>query len=117
MNYVKLNATTVLLEPLSALETDELIDELLAGAEVDGVLRARIRDRAEGNPLFVEEMLAMLRDAGDVLVDVPPTIQALLAARIDQLDAADRGVLERGAVEGRVFHAGAVQALAPASRR
>ena len=50
--------------------------------------------------------------AGDDVV-VPPTIQALLAARLDQLDAPERGVLERGAVEGRVFHRGAVQALAP----
>src|SRR5262249_11045843 len=46
-------------------------------------------------------------------VVVPPTIQALLAARLDQLDTSERGVLERGAVEGRVFHRGAVQALAP----
>ena len=44
---------------------------------------------------------------------MPPTIQALLAARLDQLDAAERGVLERGAIEGRIFHRGAVQALAP----
>ena len=44
---------------------------------------------------------------------MPPTIQALLAARLDQLDAAERDVLERGAVEGSVFHRGAVQALAP----
>jgi len=109
----KLNATTVLLEPLSALETDALIDELLGGADVDELLRQRIRERAEGNPLFVEEMLGMLRDAGDGQVDVPPTIQALLAARIDQLDVSERAVLERGSVEGRTFHAGAVQALAP----
>ena len=46
-------------------------------------------------------------------VEVPPTLRALLAARLDQLDAAERRVLERGAVEGEVFHRGAVQALAP----
>ncbi len=44
---------------------------------------------------------------------MPPTIQALLAARLDQLEAPEREVLERGSVEGRVFHRGAVQALAP----
>ena len=49
---------------------------------------------------------------GDVAV--PPTLRALLAARLDQLDAPERGVLERGAVEGEVFHRGAVQALGPA---
>ncbi|MGN6380695.1 MAG: AAA family ATPase [Gaiellales bacterium] len=110
----KLNATTVLLEPLSADETDELIDRLAA---VDGALRARIRDAADGNPLFVEEMLAMLRESGGLEVEVPPTIQALLASRIDQLDVSERAVLERGAVEGQVFHRGAVEALAPDEER
>ena len=50
-------------------------------------------------------------------VDVPPTLKALLAARLDQLDDAERRVLERGSVEGEVFHRGAVQALAPRRRR
>ena len=106
----KLNATVVLLEPLSANEADQLIDSL---GELEQGLRERIREAAEGNPLFVEEMLAMVREAGNGDVAVPPTIQALLAARIDQLDDAERAVLERGAVEGKIFHRGAVQALAP----
>jgi class 3 adenylate cyclase/tetratricopeptide (TPR) repeat protein len=109
----KLNATTVLLEPLSASETDELIERLLGDADVDEDLRVRIRDAAEGNPLFVEEMLAMVADSPGAGVVVPPTIQALLAARLDQLDPSERGVLERGAVEGKVFHRGSVEALAP----
>ena len=46
-------------------------------------------------------------------VVVPPTLQALLAARLDQLETAERSVLERGAIEGEIFHRGAVQALAP----
>ena len=46
-------------------------------------------------------------------VEVPPTLRGLLAARLDRLDTAERRVLERGAVEGEVFHRGAVQALAP----
>jgi class 3 adenylate cyclase/tetratricopeptide (TPR) repeat protein len=109
----KLNATTILLEPLSADETDELIAELLGVDDLDGNLRARIRQAAEGNPLFVEEMVAMLRERPGEEVAVPPTIQALLAARLDQLDPSERGVLERGAVEGQIFHRGAVVALAP----
>ncbi|MGZ4386094.1 MAG: AAA family ATPase, partial [Gaiellaceae bacterium] len=106
----KLNATTVLLEPLSVQETELLLEEF---GDVDSALRARIIEAAEGNPLFVEEMLALVREttAGEIVV--PPTIQALLGARLDQLDASERGVLERGSVEGRVFHRGAVQALAP----
>jgi tetratricopeptide (TPR) repeat protein len=107
----KLNATTVLLEPLGAAETDRLIESL---GELDDAMRDRVRVAAEGNPLFVEQMVALVRDSADGNVAVPPTIQALLAARLDQLDPAERGVLEAGSVEGRVFHRGAVQALAPA---
>ena len=50
---------------------------------------------------------------GDGEVVVPPTLQALLAARLDQLEPAERSVLERAAIEGEIFHRGAVQALAP----
>ncbi len=111
----KLNATNVLLEPLSPGETEELI-ESLAGELPDDVER-RVVNAAEGNPLFVEEMVALARESTADDVTVPPTIQALLAARLDQLDASERGVLERGAVEGRVFHRGAVQALAPEEKQ
>ena len=108
----KLNATTVLLEPLSSTETDELIDGLLVGAGLEPDLRDRIRASSDGNPLFVEQMLAMLEESpGDVAV--PASIQALLAARLDQLPPPERAALERGAVEGQVFHRGAVAALAP----
>jgi len=107
----KLNATTVLLEPLDGGETAELIDRLFVGEELDGDLAARIRVAAGGNPLFVEEMVAMLRVSGEHEVTVPPTIKALLAARLDQLDPAERSVLERGAVEGQIFHSAAVAAL------
>jgi len=105
----KVNAVNVLLEPLDAAETESLIESL---AELDPQLRDRIRDAAEGNPLFVEEMVAMVRDSPGEDVVVPPTIQALLAARLDQLDAAEREVLQCGSVEGRVFHRGAVAVLA-----
>jgi class 3 adenylate cyclase/tetratricopeptide (TPR) repeat protein len=109
----KLNASTVLLEPLTADETDELIEGLLGDAGLDEALRARIRDAAEGNPLFVEQMLAVVAESPNGDVVVPPTIQALLAARLDQLDPSERGVLERGAVEGKIFHRGGVEALSP----
>ena len=109
----KLNATTLLLEPLSSTQTDELLERLLGEGTLAPDLRQRIREAAEGNPLFVEEMVALVEESGDGEVSVPGTIQALLAARLDQLEPAERGVLERGAIEGRVFHRGAVQALAP----
>jgi class 3 adenylate cyclase/tetratricopeptide (TPR) repeat protein len=107
----KLNATNVLLEPLSPGETGELIESL--ASELPESVTSRVVDAAEGNPLFVEEMVALARESTADEVTVPPTIQALLAARLDQLDEAERGVLGRGAVEGRVFHRRAVQALAP----
>ena len=106
----KVNATSVLLEPLAPEETVRLIESL---AHLGDDMRIRILDAAEGNPLFVEEMVALVGASGGGEVTVPPTIQALLAARLDQLDASERGVLERGAIEGRIFHRGAVQALAP----
>jgi class 3 adenylate cyclase len=107
----KLNATSVLLEPLSEDETDELIGSLLEGSTLDLDLQARIRRAAGGNPLFVEEMLALAQQSTSGDVVVPPSIQALLAARLDQLDPSERHVLERGSVEGEVFHRGAVAAL------
>jgi tetratricopeptide (TPR) repeat protein len=98
---------TLRLEPLAAADVEELIPPTLGAG-----LRERIARAAGGNPLFVTEMVAMAADAhADVIV--PPTLQALLAARLDQLEPLERGVLERGAVEGEIFHRGAVRALAP----
>ena len=98
---------TLRLEPLG----DDDVEELIAGRVADE-LGTKIARAAGGNPLFIEEMLAMTGDAvGEVVV--PPTLQALLAARLDQLETAERSVLERGAIEGEIFHRGAVQALAP----
>jgi class 3 adenylate cyclase/tetratricopeptide (TPR) repeat protein len=127
----KLNATTILLEPLGAGDASELVDNLLGRADIATAARDRILEAAEGNPLFVEEMLGMLIDDGllrfeegtwrgvDDLaqVTVPPTIQLLLAARLDRLDADERAVMERGSIEGKVFHAGAVATLSPATLR
>jgi predicted ATPase/class 3 adenylate cyclase len=110
----KLNATTVLLEPLNEEETDALIDRLAgAGVALGPGLRTKLRTAAGGNPLFVEEMLTLVADAGEGEVRVPATIHALLSARLDQLEATERRVLERGSVEGQSFHLGAVQALSP----
>ena len=97
---------TLRLEPLRAEAVDELIPERLADD-----LRERIARAAGGNPLFIAEMLTMAGE-DDAEVVVPPTLRALLAARLDQLEPAERSVLERGAIEGEIFHRGAVQALA-----
>ena len=90
------------------------MDSLVADAPLDSKLRERITSASAGNPLFVEEMLAMVREhGGDGEIAVPPTIHALLQARIDSLDADVRAVMERGSVEGEVFHRGAVAELSP----
>src|SRR5919108_1480570 len=93
------------LEPLPEQEVDDLIPQAVAPE-----LRKRITHASGGNPLFVTEMVAVASESrGDVAV--PPTLKAVLAARLAQLEPAERSVLERGAVEGEIFHRGAVQAL------
>jgi class 3 adenylate cyclase/tetratricopeptide (TPR) repeat protein len=111
----KLNASSLLLESLSPGESAELVRGLLEEVELDEEVRGRIVEAAEGNPLFVEEMVAMVReDNVDEDMVVPPTIHALLQARLDRLGGDERTVIERGAVEGKIFHRGAVLELAPA---
>jgi tetratricopeptide (TPR) repeat protein len=113
----KLNATSLLLEPLQPAETATLIDELLpAGSDFGPRLRERVQVTAAGNPLFVEELLALLAEPGGRELAVPATIAALLAARLDQLAPAERTVLECGSVEGQSFHQGPVQVMAPQER-
>jgi class 3 adenylate cyclase len=98
---------TLRLGPLGNEQAEELM-----GEHVPAKLRERIARAAGGNPLFLTEMLAMADQGGDEL-EVPANLKALLAARLDQLDLPERRVLERGAVEGEIFHRAAVQALVP----
>jgi class 3 adenylate cyclase/tetratricopeptide (TPR) repeat protein len=99
----------VALEPLSSPESDRLVD-VLGGAELPETERSRILDAAEGNPLFVEQMIALAAE-GAPRESMPPSIHALLTARLDRLSADERSVLERAAVIGREFTAGAVGSL------
>ncbi len=102
----KLNASAILLEPLTADECSALID---SHGGIAPETRTRILAVADGNPLFVEEMIALAREGGDV--GVPATVHALLQARLDQLGTDERSVIERGAVEGQVFHRSVVADL------
>jgi class 3 adenylate cyclase/tetratricopeptide (TPR) repeat protein len=100
----KLNATTTLLEPLSEAAAATLIDNLLTETSLAPKLRKRIADTAEGNPLFVEQMLALIAaSGGDGELEVPPTIQALLATRLEQLPTPERVAAERASVVGKEF--------------
>ena len=121
----KLNATTVLLEPLPETDARELLDKLIGPLRIDDHLAARILAIAEGNPLFVEEIVAMLIDDGvlgpchgdgtgvdgPTAMAVPPTIQALIAARLDRLDEGERVVIEAASIEGKEFARDRVEAL------
>jgi class 3 adenylate cyclase/tetratricopeptide (TPR) repeat protein len=100
--------TRMTLDPLPEPDSEALLDEL--GATLDPNARARVIAAGAGNPLFLEEMVALARDRGKV--EAPPTIQALLTARLEHLAAEEREVLERGAIEGEVFHRLALRALA-----
>ena len=115
----QLNATTALLEPLSETEGTQLVQNLGGGAGLAERARQRIVAAAEGNPLFAEEMYALVTEAGGVEVEheVPATIHALLAARLDRLDDVERSVIEAASVDGQVFHEGAVIALLPEAPR
>ncbi|HEX2104128.1 MAG TPA: adenylate/guanylate cyclase domain-containing protein [Solirubrobacteraceae bacterium] len=126
----KANASIVMLAPLTEHETDGLIRGLV-GPDVPAEARARIAEVTEGNPLFVEETIRMLVDdgvlsrvdgrwtvAGDLArIAIPPTIHALLSARLDRLEPEQRMVTERAAVVGRSFWWGAVSALSPEEMR
>lgn len=123
----KVNAATVSLEPLTQKQSESLIANLLGSADLPAQIAEQIVGTAEGNPLFVEQTLAMLIDdgllardgdrwaaAGDVsAVTVPPSIQALLAARLDRLTLEERTVMEAAAVVGKEFFVGAVLDLVP----
>ncbi|MGZ4205835.1 MAG: ATP-binding protein, partial [Actinomycetota bacterium] len=118
---------TVALQPLGETEAEELVENLLGHTSLPAEVRARVVESAEGNPLFVEEMLRMLIDdgllrrddghwipTGDLSrVSTPRTIQALIAARLDRLEDEERAVIQRASVVGKVFYWGAVTELSP----
>ena len=101
------------LEPLAEAEAGALVEEVAAsGLEEDA--RTRILEIAEGNPLFLEQLLAFVQEAGAAaLGSVPPTVEALLAGRLELLDAGERALLERAAVAGRDFSRGVLLTLSP----
>jgi class 3 adenylate cyclase len=107
------NHSSLLLEPLSATESSELLDLLVEGGALSSDLRALILERAGGNPFFLEEIVQRLLDepAGVEELEIPDTVQGVLAARIDLLTPVEKRVLQCAAVVGRTFWAGAVRSL------
>src|SRR5919197_1061059 len=102
----------LLLAPLSDDESHALLDEIAQEWPLDAAARARIAEAAEGNPLYLEQMAAMLAEGGPADT-IPPSIHALIAARLDRLPAHEREVLECAAVAGKHFARSALRKLAP----
>jgi class 3 adenylate cyclase/tetratricopeptide (TPR) repeat protein len=107
------------LNPLGAEAVEAMIDLLLGDAALPPEARERVVTAAEGNPLYIEQIVSMLRDRdpGDTIIDVPPTITALLAARLDALSDPERAVIEPASVIGVHFPAPAIGHLVPVSLR
>jgi class 3 adenylate cyclase/tetratricopeptide (TPR) repeat protein len=112
--------TSLQLEPLSAEEGSQLVENLLTISDLPQRLRTLIQEKTEGNPFFVEEVVRTLIDDGIVVRDesgmrwragskegeihIPDNVQALLVARIDRLEEAARNTLQLAAVVGRSFY-------------
>ena len=113
------NSSSLLLEPLDEADSERLVDHLLGASDLPDVVRAHIVSIAEGNPLFVEELLATLVERSvlrrtdgrwtttETVIPVPASIQALIAARIDRLRRS-RATRSGARVDrGQALHAGA----------
>jgi class 3 adenylate cyclase/tetratricopeptide (TPR) repeat protein len=125
------NSMTITLSSLPVPESEILVDNLLGGRKVDDAVRRHVVSAAEGNPFFIEELVRLLLDrevlrdqdglwvAGTELkkLDVPATISAILAARLERLEPGERALARRASVVGKVFYWGAVAELTPARER
>jgi class 3 adenylate cyclase/tetratricopeptide (TPR) repeat protein len=119
------NHSSIALDPLSSADAEHLIELLLSVDELPPSVHARILERAEGNPFYLEEIIRKLIDEGSLLrrddrwradpsigeVVIPDTVQSVLASRIDLLEPNDKRVLQAAAVVGRVFWPGPVADL------
>ncbi|MGH3507058.1 MAG: adenylate/guanylate cyclase domain-containing protein [Nocardioidaceae bacterium] len=121
------DALRMTLSPLPATDLDVLLENLIEGASFPAALRERIVNTADGNPLFVEELLRMLVDDGLLVrsgdtwrateeieqLVVPASVSAILTTRLDMLDPHERAVIQRAAVIGREFYREAITHLTP----
>jgi len=128
----KLNATSFLLEPLTETECEEVLTNLLDRTELPEEVLRRITEGAEGNPLFVEQLIAMMIDdqllrrdgdrwvvAGDpASLPVPASVMALIESRLDRLPEEERVAIELASIEGKLFHKSSIaELLSPKSKR
>ncbi|MFN2489220.1 MAG: BTAD domain-containing putative transcriptional regulator [Actinomycetota bacterium] len=127
----KRNYSVIYLDPLAPEETEVMLEDLLS-MRLPPTLARLVVDRSEGNPLFTEELVRVLIDRGVLRskgvgrwelvgtpqeIDVPRSIQALIATRLDSLPPDEKAVIQDAAVVGRTFWMGTVQRLSDRSRR
>jgi class 3 adenylate cyclase/tetratricopeptide (TPR) repeat protein len=126
--------TEVMLHPLSAAESNELLNRLLANAELPDRLRASVLEKSGGNPFFIEEVVRALIDSGALVAEertvdgesrrywratteggadfeIPNNLQSLLATRVDRLEESTRSTLQVASVIGRSFYRRVLQAV------
>ena len=121
----------ILLQPLDAGNSRELVDHLLAISDLPPKLLAMIQEKAEGNPFFVEEVVRSLIDSGAVVreeagarwtaeadvdeIQIPDNLQSLLVSRIDRLEGEARRTLQLASVIGRNFYYRVLQSISQAA--
>ncbi len=121
------SSARIALDRLPDEASAQLLANMTGGLEMPSRVRARVLEAAEGNPLFVEQLVSMLTDRGLLVqagqrweaaadlarLEIPPSIQALLAARLDGLDSGERAVVDPASVIGLEFPSVAIGNLAP----
>ena len=105
------------LEPLPAADARELLEQIERGADLAAEERSKLLATAEGNPFFLQQMVAMRTEAREYAGGIPPTIQAVLTARIDALAPGERAVIQCASIEGRTFRRGALAELLSGEQR
>jgi class 3 adenylate cyclase/tetratricopeptide (TPR) repeat protein len=113
----KRDAITISLAPLDELETARLISALLDRAVLPTQTEESILRRSGGNPLYAEQYVRMFAERGDAGELLPETVQGIIAARVDALSPAEKGLLQDASVLGKVFWTGALEAVSGVERR
>jgi hypothetical protein len=112
----KANAATLSLPPLGGEEMAGLLDALLDGVALPPEVQAAVLVRADGNPLFAEQYARMLSErGGEGELPMPESVHGIIAARLDGLPRAEKELLHDAAVHGKVFWAGALEAMSGAA--
>jgi class 3 adenylate cyclase/tetratricopeptide (TPR) repeat protein len=107
----KANAVTLSLAPLSDDETARLVHALLERSVLPAEVQTALLERAGGNPLYAEEFVRMTSERGSDDLELPESVQGIIAARVDALDPDDKQLLQDAAVVGKVFWSGALAAI------